>query len=334
VTADRFFEAIQERFERAAAVTGLRERDALVAGVHVRFRVAGGDLATALSAGLHPFPEPDPGSSGPAAILSYFDSASSGQVPPAPPWPADAYRPRDEIRGYTTGRWRATYSLLRSTLWFHDTEVNRGVGWMRDFPAPDDHERAVPWWAAFHLALPAAGVLRVHAGAVGEALLVGVSGSGKSTTTYAAALAGIPCAGDDHVAVTEDAEGWRVHALYRWARLDEAALARFPETPVTYRGDDEKAGVVLPSAVESMPVRAIIAPTVSERTGRLRALSRAGAMRALAPSSVLQAPGGDSATVAALGRLVRAVPTFSLEVGPDLEAIPAAIEEATMAAAR
>jgi hypothetical protein len=42
----------------------------------------------------------------------------------------------------------------------------------------------------------------------------------------------------------------------------------------------------------------------------------------------MQAPGRDRGLVATLGRLVRAVPTLELEVGPDVDAIPATLDRA------
>jgi hypothetical protein len=333
VSAEAFLDATLQCFERAVSRTGLRQLDGVVAGAHIRFQVAGDALADALLDGLYPWPPPPDGSGDPDAVLCAFDSERGGEVPPPPPWSSEDYRPRDEVRGFTAGRWRASYALTRSSLWFHDTERNLGVGWMRELPAPDSRERAVPWWVALHWALSARGRHLIHAACAGGVLLVGPGGSGKSTTTYTAAAAGLPCAGDDYVVLVDDRGEWSAHAVYRWARLDDASLDRFPRVRRVYR-DDEKTGIELPGAVDSLPVRAIVVPRVAERTGSPRPLSQADALRALAPSTLLQAPGSDPELAGELGRLVRSVPTLSLEVGPDLEAIPAAIEEAASAVAR
>ena len=185
----------------------------------------------------------------------------------------------------------------------------------------------MPWWPALYWSLAANGRPLTHAAAVGGVLLAGPGGAGKSTTTFACAAAGLPCAGDDYVAIAEGDDAWTAHALYRWARLDDASLARFPSARAVYR-DDEKTGVELPSPVESMPVRAVVVPRLAERTGRPRPLSRAAAARALAPSTLIQGPAGDPEVAETLGRLLRAVPTLELEVGPDIERIPPAIAAA------
>jgi len=315
-------------FDRVAGRVGSRELDALVAGIHLRLMVAGDRLAGLLLDGLHPFPAaPEDGR--PVAVISAFDSAETGEVPPPPPWGEGDYLPRDEVRGFTEGRWRAAYSLTNSSLWFYDVDAGRGAGWLRRPPSPESRERAVPWWPALYWALAANGRPLIHAAAVGDVLLAGPGGSGKSTSTFAAAAAGMPCAGDDYVALSEGGGSgdWTAHALYRWARLDDASLERFPEIRAVYR-DDEKAGVELPNPVESVPVRAVIVPRVAARTGRPRPLSRARAARALAPSTLIQGPAGDPAVAGVLGRMLRAVPAFGLEVGPDIERIPAALAEA------
>jgi hypothetical protein len=325
VTPHAFLAAIEGCFERAAARAGLVEREALVAGLPIRFRVAGKPLATSLFDGVHPWPAA--GAGPPAAVLSAFDSESGGEVPPPPPWSRFDYRPRDEVAGFTSGRWRAAYSLIRSALWFHDTETGRAVGWTRATPAPDARERAVPWWTPLHWALPANGRPLVHGAAVGGVLLVGPGGSGKSTTACAAAAAGLPCAGDDYVAVEREADGgWRAHALYRWARLDARSLRRLPSASPVY-DDGEKSGVEI-ATVDSLALRAVVVPRVAARTGTPRPISPAEALRALAPSTLIQTTGGDPGIAASLARLVRSLPTLSLEVGPDLDAIPAAVERA------
>ena len=63
----------------------------------------------------------------------------------------------------------------------------------------------------------------LHAGAVSHAgegvLLVGQSGSGKSTTVAACLQAGLGVCGDDLVMVGRSAQGWSAHALYDAIKL-------------------------------------------------------------------------------------------------------------------
>jgi len=328
VSPDRFLSRTLERFEREASRGGVTQLDRLVAGVHVRLRVAGEPLAERLLEGLFSFPVADPGSE-PAATFSVYDSASGGDVPPSPPWGEGDYLPRDEVRGFTHGRWRASYSLMHSTLWFYDAESSRGAGWMREPPSPAARERAVPFWPAFNWVLAQNGRPLTHAAAVGEVLLVGPGGTGKSTTCLVAAAAGLPCAGDDYVVLSEEAggEAWTAHALYRWARLVEESMQRLPALRAVY-WDGEKSGVELPGQVESMPVRAVLLPRVAERTGRPRPLPRAVVARALTPSTLIQGAGTDPGVAGMLGRMLRSVPTLGLDVGPDIDRIPDALGEA------
>ena len=59
---------------------------------------------------------------------------------------------------------------------------------------------------------------------------------------------------------------------------------------------------------------------------RILPLSPAAALRALAPSTLLQLHPPDPGAFASIARLLRTVPAFALELGPDIPAIPAAID--------
>ena len=172
------------------------------------------------------------------------------------------------------------------------------------------YERTKPFSEVLALWLLDRGALQVHAGSVEGALLVGRSGSGKSTAALAAAASGRVLHGDDHVAL----RGITVHALYGGMRVGDDVLAADPwlagagevvEVP------GEKAIVFAPRLAPPMPVRVILVPTAAPGHG-LRPLRPAEALRALAPSSLLGVVGGGADAFQALGDLVADVPAFAL----------------------
>ena len=73
----------------------------------------------------------------------------------------------------------------------------------------------------------------------------------------------------------------------------------------------------------SLPIDAIVLPSVGSGQGpKLQPASGAAALRALAPTTLLQLPGAAHARMRAMADLVRRVPAFSLELGADMSAVP------------
>ncbi len=75
----------------------------------------------------------------------------------------------------------------------------------------------------------------------------------------------------------------------------------------------------------SLPLRAVVIPSVGGATGALQPMSPAAGARALAPSTLFQLPGSRQSSLGTIAAILRRVPVFGLDVGPDLEAIPGAL---------
>ncbi|MDZ7677373.1 MAG: hypothetical protein U5K29_02345 [Acidimicrobiales bacterium] len=202
-------------------------------------------------------------------------------------------------------------------------------------------ERAAPlrrlfaWWLELH------GRPMIHAAAVGSpdgaVLLAGPSGSGKSTTALTAARAGLGYLDDDHTVVSCHPSP-RVHSLFSTAKLHldsldgDRSFASYLLDPV---GEGAKAVVRMDrvpwvNLVTSAPVAAVAAITVSPTgTTELRPASPGQVLGALAPSTILQLHGTGAATLSALSRLVRQVPTATLEVGSNPDEVVAAVSRLT-----
>ncbi len=185
------------------------------------------------------------------------------------------------------------------------------------------------WW------LQRSGLHMVHAAAVGTprgvALLGGKGGSGKSTTALACLRAGLEYLGDDYVLLGGASRRHRAFPLYRSAKLevrhwgDHAWL--LPDAALADPADEKVLGFVdrdyLASRAAGLPVRAVVFPRVTDRAHpSLAEMSSGPALLALAPSTLLQLRGGDGSGMEALSGLLRDVPSFSLELGRDVGAVP------------
>lgn len=166
------------------------------------------------------------------------------------------------------------------------------------------------------------------------ALIVGPSGSGKSSTALACLLEGFEYLGDDHCLL--DMTGVpTVHSVYAAAKVRDSQLARFPELePLIVnpsRPETDKAVCILYPELwqqlpASRPVVTVLVPriTMSERT-TVERISAAEALMALAPSTLLQMAAADRSGLSAMGRLVRDVPCFRLNLGMDRKEISNAV---------
>jgi hypothetical protein len=335
-TPSEFFSAVRERFDQAVAHAGPFERRFEIGGRVVLLRFAGNALHDLLTPALnHLAASP---SSPPELTVFLFDTATTGVAPPPPAWASDAFRQRGEVDGFNDGRIHTVYQEGSDVLLMYDRERREALYWSSDHRKVPYWERSFPLRTVFHWWLEDQPLQPVHAAAVGlpegGVLIVGLSGSGKSTTALACLDSELLFAGDDFVLVrTRPAP--HVYSLYGTAKLEPANLARFPHLRAVAangdRLDREKALLFLKSfAPEKLsggfPIRALLVPRVTGRRDTLLRRSTASeAFLALAPTTLGYLPGSERAAFAKMGALVRQVPVYALEAGTDLAQIPRTI---------
>jgi hypothetical protein len=288
-----------------------------------------------------------PASGAPELEILLWDSDSTGVRGPRPPWGRGDVRARGDVCGYEDPE----VSVVSDHGSGGITVFHRGramiVYWVADSRVIPWYESAAPLRAALHHWAAGANRHLVHAGAVGSGgagvLVAGPSGSGKSTTALASLEAGLEYAGDDYV-ILDPGHPPVAHCLYSTAKLDAAALARLPGLAAAVsdfrRGEETKAVLSLhayrPDLLRrSLRVDAIVLPTIGRDGGPgLRPATAAATLRALAPSSLLQLPGAGQAGMSTMAGLVRRVPAFHLELGPEIAAVPKLVAEVCAEAAR
>ena len=312
--------------EATAAPSAALVRDIAPAGVPLRVRIAGGDLAARLGPAL-PAPAPAP-----AAPVATLDAFRGGRLPPAPWSPADVL-PGEEVRGFTEGRRIAAVAAVHGTASLYDRDLGQGTFWSRASTSLPDWESGSPLRHLLRWALADHHVALLHGAAVGVpggggVLLLGAGGAGKSTTALACLEAGLDTVADDYCLL--DA-GQRAHRLYSIGKLDARSLGLLPGLAALagpLRAPQGKAHVDLGGRyAASVPVRALVLTRVAARTGRPEPVRSADVYRRLLASTLQQMPGRRSATLAALGGLVRAKPAFELPVGPDLDVVAGRVAE-------
>ncbi len=353
--AGAYFAQLRDRCEQAAAaVGGVGTLDLEMAGLRLRLCHAGDALRDGL---LAPFEHlACQGGADPDLTISLFDTASSGIEPPAPPWEPIAAAPGTN----PVVRLRSEHACVLAAAGSRGLTAALPAEGIAVFHLPDAaaipaSERAAPIREALQLLMATRGRLMTHAGAVGGdghgVLLVGRGGSGKSTLALSCALAGMEIVADDYVLL--EPVSLVAHAMQSTAKLTEDSAARLsiPAGAVDAAGFEPtlegpaKALVRIPDLAPTrltrrLRVAAIVAPRLRPSQAAniaagdglggiepvVRPISRAEALRAVAPSTIVQAGFGDGGSLATLADLARRVPGYGLELCPDPAANAAAVE--------
>lgn len=190
--------------------------------------------------------------------------------------------------------------------------------------------RILKMWAKIN------GLSVLHAGCVANeknaVLFVGKGGKGKSTTSLQCLLDGMYYLGDDYVLLDTSQSNPVIYTLYCSGKLHLNHIVKFPlfKQHSIYRPNTEEYDKPLLYLNElfkdkiayKRPLKAIVATqlTVNEFTS-YKPLSPFEALKALAPSTLLQLNLGDQGDFAKMGNLTRTTPCFTLELGTNLHGI-------------
>jgi len=345
------FDLVALGFERASETTGIIARDFLVAGLRLRLRFAGSALIPAIVPALAHLEVERAGDAD--FTIDLFDAASTGT--PLPFLAArfveltrlrwwEVLQGRREIKGLNGADIQAVFHLGPDILVLRDAPRRRGLYWVEQAESIPYYEKGYPLSVLLNWWLGSRQRLMVHAasigGAAGGVLLTGRGGSGKSTTTLACMTAGLTIAGDDYAAI--ELGSGVVHSLYNTVKLKTRAdVDRFPGLAervsnldrIGEEVDAEKAMVFLHEhyperLVPSLPVRAILVPRIVDAVETVIVPApAAAAFKALAPSTLFQLPGNAHATFRALAQVVRDIPSYEIQLGRDIGAIPGVISQ-------
>ena len=324
------------RFAVAGREAGIHDVGVRVGGRSVTLRFAGEALVPSVLRALAHLVEPQTDRA--ELTVHLWDTASTGAPMIPPPWPLDELGPTGAIPGAFAEGLHGFFRMDTGMLTLLDPAAGLGLMWIRDARDVDPGDRAGPLRQLLAAWFSEPGWCMTHAGAVGSegrgVLLGGRGGSGKSTTTLLCLQAGLDFAGDDYVLVDAGAAPTpQAHSLYATAKLTDPAAVRLPALERAFEAGrpGDKAMAFL---VEHVPERlcrrldltALALPVVTgRRDTRVVPITAAEALRGLAPSTVFQHGGGGKRTLEVLARLTRRLPCHRLELGSDVERIPAHI---------
>ena len=313
------------------------ERNYIVAGLPVHVRFAGQAMFERVAQAIRHLEAPP--ARRPSVVIHVWDARSTESLPPEFPdvEPAfDGQRPRYYFEQHPL---RAAYQPGNGVLSVLDSGLREAWYWAEDALALPFLDAAEPLRQIFHWWLGDQRRQLLHGGGVGlphgGVLITGRNGSGKSTTSLACLASELRYAGDDYVVVEPGAPP-RLYSLYNSGKLERHHLVRFrgvlTKLPSGDDVADEKAVIFADElypdrVIRDFPLRAVIVPRVTDaRAARLREISPATALAALAPTTLLQHHPPQPDALPTMAELVRSVPTLGLEIGSDIGSIPSVIE--------
>jgi hypothetical protein len=337
-----FFDACYDTFQESAHRAGALIEQYYRVGRHkIRLCFAGPALVPHVTPALAHLAEP-PGAKS-SLTVCLFDSFSTRTSMPPAPWDASAYGKQGEVMGFNTDRIRVNYVPGVYILQMLDRQRNLAIYWVM-------RPEIIPWWEKtfpfrflLHWWMENRSLQPIHAGAVGTpeagVLIVGKSGSGKSTTTLACLSSDLAYAGDDYV-LAEVAPTPFVYSLYGTAKLEADNLHRLPHLRRFVSNADtmeeEKAVFFLNEShphklSRGFPIAAILVPRLTGARNTRLSLSKPGAaLMAIAGTTLFHLQGARREGFQKIAELVNRVPCYTLELGTDLAQIPPVISDLLM----
>lgn len=323
-----YFDLLVQVFARARSRTQPQTATWRLAGRTVRCHLAGDGLAAVLWPALAQLESGVPEAAADLEIFAWETAATGERLPP-PPWagPAD-----DAPHRLAFPAGAEHFHLMAEpdskSLLLYRADRRQAFLWVEAARDLTTHWYGSPLRRLFHWWGLGEGLYLIHAGCIGTeagaVLLAGRGGSGKSTTSLLGLEAGMRYLGDDSCLLHPGPPAI-VHSLYNTGRLHGDHLRRFPHlagrTVEPRPQDGEKpiffAQQHFPAAIaRQLPLRAVVLPQVTGRPEtRAVRIPAADALRGLAPSTLFQMPAREPERFRAMGRLVREVACFRLELG-------------------
>jgi hypothetical protein len=344
-----FFEAVHDGFRRAeSSAGGCREHFYRIGGETVVLRFAGPGLIPHLTPAIAHLLTDSLAAS--VLTVNLWDSVSSGaplpflvakfvQLLQTRWW--EMLDLRREIKFLHGDPIRTTFHLGPDILSLFDTRRNLALYWVEDASRIPYYEKGYPMTSILSWGLEGKGLHFVHAAAVGTpaggVLMAGKGGVGKSTTSLACVDSPLQFLSDDYCLLSTDGAP-RAYSIYNSVKLKaDEDVERFPHlkgmvsNPV--RVGEEKAMIFLhqhlpQKLIRSFPIKAVLLPRITgQRDTRLREARGGEALRLLAPSTVFQVSGAGEGAFRSMVRLVKQVPSYTLELGTDISGIPRVIAD-------
>jgi hypothetical protein len=336
-----FFSAVQQAYRQAEKTACLvSERDFLIHGHRLRIRFAGSALLEPCTMALEHLAV-EAGDAIPELTICAWDSASTGVLLPPCPWTLEQIATDGMIKGPANDSIQAALQIDIAALSLFDPHQRLALFRVANASTLPAVERASPLKVILHWWLRGFAMTMIHCGAVGTALggalLVGHTGTGKSTSTLACLSAGMRYVTDDRCLLSLTPEP-RALCIYNAAKLWPDQMRRFPLLMEAARNhsklEREKSLLFVQrfspeQLAMQLPIRVVLlARIVNQPKTTLTSTTPIRVLHDLVPSTLIYQPGATRDETRAMAELVRQVPCRQINLGSELSRIPEVIAQA------
>jgi|GEM_PF-942149 len=219
-----------------------------------------------------------------------------------------------------------------------DTQNRVGFYYVPDPAALPDYEVCTPMRMLVHRICQELGMYFVHSACVGydgsAALLIGKSGSGKSTTALVSLMNGLDFLSDDYICISDIPGDIKAHSLYRGCKLMDGSLPELDALKrfiVPTNKTNSKNVLMLDGSAgrlrQKMGLKAVILPVIAHAPATaFKRIPAARALAELAGSTIMQMPGSADYMMKGLSALCATLPVFSMSLSEDPAEIAAALK--------
>jgi hypothetical protein len=333
-----FFQKSYDRFLQAKEATGEIDLYYRIGDTTVCLKFAGDNLIPLLTPALDHLRLPDAATAD--LTLCIWDSESTGVTMIPPPCTIDCFTDRGDIWGFNSKRFKTAFHWVEDSVNLMDLKKKVGIFWVQKAGSLPFWVHASPLRTLFHWWMEKNGCQLLHAAAIGTdkgaVLVTGKGGVGKSTTALSCLQAGLSYLADDYVIAGLDPEPV-VYSLYSTAKLNADHVENFPDLSAhvsnSEKMDREKAVMFLSNAMREqittqMPLRAILTPSIVNRPDSgIGPVARREIHGAMSFTTMSQLPYVGRYTYDYIGRLIDALPHYTLEIGSDFTRIPVMVAD-------
>ena len=329
-----YFHLLEETFAKASIqLQGIQTYSFLLADYPVKINTTGKKLQSVLCKAFAHLPKTDNPSTDKFEIF-VWDATESELALPNPPWQWPLTQNSQSVTQFEINNYFVILADNSMVFYIYDIILNKAIVCIKDVTLLPNYFLASPFFKLIKLWSKRVGLNIIHAGCVSNdkhaVLFVGQGGKGKSTSSIQCLTGGLNYIGDDYVLV--DLKKTPIaYSIYCSGKLHAHHLKNFPalteiinpgiedidNKPIIYLNDLFKDQMVV-----SSPVKAIIVPNItSANNSYITRISSFEALKALAPSTIIQLDLGSDNALSKMADLTKKTACYRLDLGTNMEGI-------------
>lgn len=343
VSVENFFAKSLQSFEKACEVLKNESQFYFsLAGKQLLIRSAGTNLQNTTCQALKHI-ENFPTNIDTTSIFEIitWDERESGIPIPTTPWESPTNLRDDSLMQFHLEHFFVSQLNNQTILFINNHATNQAICIIKDATKLNNGFLSSPYFKIIAVWASNNNLNILHAGCVSfkdkGVLIVGRSGKGKSSTSVQCMIGGLNYLSDDYILMDLNDEKPMAYSMFNSGKLKNKHIERFSKIDGKYRQgildqNDKPLLFLYPyfkdQIIRSTEIHAIIVPNITtEELASYHTISEIEALRALAPSTLIQLKINNLNTLNTLSNLTRTLPNYELNIGSNLDHISTKVKE-------